>query len=68
MSPIGLEPFPNGGRINMGAYGDTAEASESYFGKQVCETIVTGDINGDCVIDFEDLQLIAIHWLGPEIR
>jgi hypothetical protein len=29
MSPIGLEPFPNGGRINMGAYGGTAEASLS---------------------------------------
>ncbi len=32
-SPVGLEPFPNGGRINMGAYGGTAEASKSYFGK-----------------------------------
>jgi hypothetical protein len=28
-SPIGHEPFPNGGRINMGAYGGTAEASKS---------------------------------------
>ena len=26
---IGLEPLPNGGRINMGAYGGTAEASKS---------------------------------------
>jgi predicted outer membrane repeat protein len=32
-SPIGLEPFPNGGRINMGAYGGTAEASKSYVAK-----------------------------------
>lgn len=29
-SPVGDEPFPNGGRINMGAYGGTAEASRSY--------------------------------------
>ncbi|MBP7051757.1 MAG: hypothetical protein KBE65_12140 [Phycisphaerae bacterium] len=29
-SPIGDEPFPNGGRVNMGAYGGTAEASKSY--------------------------------------
>jgi hypothetical protein len=29
-SPAGDEPFPNGGRINMGAYGGTAEASRSY--------------------------------------
>jgi hypothetical protein len=28
-SPIGDEPTANGGRINMGAYGGTAEASES---------------------------------------
>ena len=30
-SPVGDEPQPNGGRINMGAYGSTAEASKSYF-------------------------------------
>jgi hypothetical protein len=29
MSPIGDEPYPNGGSINMGAYGGTAEASKS---------------------------------------
>jgi len=28
-TPIGLEPFPNGGIINMGAYGGTTEASKS---------------------------------------
>jgi len=28
-SPVGDEPDPNGGRINMGAYGGTAEASKS---------------------------------------
>ena len=28
-SPLGDEPEPNGGRINMGAYGGTAEASKS---------------------------------------
>jgi len=28
-SPIGDEPEPNGGRINMGAYGGTTEASKS---------------------------------------
>jgi len=35
MSPIRHEPFPNGGVINMGSYGGTAEASKSYFGKGV---------------------------------
>jgi hypothetical protein len=62
-SPIGLEPFPNGGIINMGAYGGTEEASKSYFGEPVCETIVAGDINGDCEVNFEDFSFIAFHWL-----
>jgi hypothetical protein len=62
-SPIGYEPFPNGGIINMGAYGGTAEASKSYFGEPVCETIVAGDINGDCKVDFKDFALMAFHWL-----
>jgi len=69
MSPIGQEPFPNGGRINMGAYGGTAEASKSYFGEPVCEVIVAGDINGDCAVDFKDFTLMALHWLecnGPD--
>jgi len=63
LSPIMSEPFPNGGRINMGAYGGTAEASKSYFGKPNCETIVAGDINGDCAIDFKDFAIMAGHWL-----
>ena len=62
MGPIGYEPFPNGGVINMGAYGGTAEASKSYFGRPVCETIVAGDINGDCIIDFRDFCIMALHW------
>ena len=62
-SPIGLEPFPNGGIINMGAYGGTQQASKSYFGEPPCETIVAGDINGDCKIDTTDLWLMTSHWL-----
>ena len=62
-NPIGYEPFPNGGIINMGAYGGTTEASKSYFGKPVCETIIAGDINGDCKVDFEDLTILMAHWL-----
>ncbi|UCG55803.1 MAG: right-handed parallel beta-helix repeat-containing protein [Phycisphaerales bacterium] len=62
-SPIGQEPFPHGGIINIGAYGGTAEASKSYFGEPVCDTIVAGDINGDCKIDFMDFNVMALHWL-----
>jgi len=63
MSPIGLEPFPNGGMINMGAYGGTAEASKSYFGGPLCETIVAGDVNGDCKVNYIDFGIMAMHWL-----
>ncbi|MBN2131020.1 MAG: right-handed parallel beta-helix repeat-containing protein [Sedimentisphaerales bacterium] len=62
-SPIGYEPFPNGGVINMGAYGGTGEASKSYFGEPVCRTPVAGDINGDCRVDFKDLGILLNHWL-----
>jgi len=67
-APIAYEPFPNGGIINMGAYGGTDKASKSYFGEPVCETIVAGDINGDCKVDSRDFAIMAGHWLednGP---
>jgi hypothetical protein len=47
----------------MGAYGGTAEASKSCFGGPVCETIIAGDINGDCRVDFRDFQIMALHWM-----
>ncbi|MBN1124224.1 MAG: hypothetical protein JXA82_04390 [Sedimentisphaerales bacterium] len=65
-SPIMYEPFPNGGIVNMGAYGGTAEASRSWFDGPVCETIVIGDINGDCRVNLTDLALMATHWLEDQ--
>ena len=62
-SRIGYEPFPNGGVINMGAYGGTAEASKSYFGQPLCKTPIAGDINGDCTVDFKDIAILLSHWL-----
>lgn len=62
-SPIDHEPFPNGGRINMGTYGGSSQASNSYFGKPVCQTIIASDINGDCKVDFQDFAIMASHWL-----
>jgi len=66
MSPIGLEPFANGGFVNMGAYGCTPKASKSYFGEPICGTIVAGDINGDCQVDRADLDIMALHWTDDE--
>ena len=37
--------------VNMGAHGGTPQASKSYFGEPVCETIFAGDINGDGHLD-----------------
>ena len=62
MSPIGWELFPNGGFVNMGAYGGTPKASKAYFGEPICETIIAGDINGDCQVDRADLAIMALHW------
>jgi len=66
MSPIGLEPFPNGGFVNMGAYGGMPNASKSYFGEPVCGTIVAGDINGDGQVNRADLEIMALHWTDEE--
>jgi len=66
LSPIGPEPFPNGGFVNMGAYGGTTQAGNSYFGGPPCNYIVAGDLNGDCQVDHADLEIMALHWTDPE--
>ncbi|KPK37400.1 MAG: hypothetical protein AMJ65_14625, partial [Phycisphaerae bacterium SG8_4] len=66
MSPIGWEPFPTGGFVNMGAYGGTAKASKTYFGEPVCQTIIAGDINGDGQVNRADLEIMALHWTDEE--
>jgi hypothetical protein len=62
-SPVGEEPFPNGGRVNLGAYGGTAEASMPYVDGPAGTTVVAGDINGAGRVDFADWQILALHWL-----
>jgi hypothetical protein len=66
VTPIGHEPFPNAGIINMGAYGGTPEASKSYFNAPTCKTITAGDINGDCIVDFKDFTILSLNWLKGE--
>jgi hypothetical protein len=60
---VGAEPFPNGGYVNMGAYGGTVEASRTWFGGPVCPVQLAGDINGDCRIDDLDEAILMQHWL-----
>ncbi len=63
LTPISWEPYPNGGIVNMGAYGATVEASKSYFNTTPCEIPIAGDINGDCKVDLIDYSIMSIHWL-----
>jgi len=51
------EPMPNGGRINMGAYGNTAYASMSEM------RWLDGDINRDNIVNMKDLAILANNWL-----
>lgn len=60
--PLGFEPFPNGGFINLGTYGGSNEASRSYFGAPVCVQIA-GDINGDGIVNERDRDIMMSHWL-----
>lgn len=54
-----VEPTPNGNRINMGAYGNTTEASKSPY----CAETLTADLNNDCYVDFRDFAEMASQWL-----
>jgi parallel beta-helix repeat protein len=59
-SPIGEEPEPNGGIINMGAYGGTKEAGKSPSGLQAKYSGGTGEPNDPYQIaTAEDLMLLG---------
>jgi len=45
-SPFSNEPAPNGGRANIGVYGNTAQASKSYTGPTRTLTVRSTPING----------------------
>ena len=54
-----LEPDPNGARINMGAYGNTDQASKSGEG---VECFIPGDIYRDGIVNFLDFAVLANNW------
>jgi len=60
-SPVGPEPFPNGGRVNMGVYGGTCEGSKSWFGIAPGPGINAADLNGDGRVDAEDYRLATLR-------
>ncbi len=57
--PLGNEPNePNNIRINMGAYGGTAEASKTPSNWRNI-----ADLTNDWIVDFNDLKVFVRHWL-----
>ena len=52
------EPAPNGDRINMGAYGNTDQASKSDI-----FVPVPGDLDHDGDVDMVDLAILTDNWL-----
>ena len=50
------EWMPNGGCVNMGAFGGTREASMSDWP-------LIGDVNHDGIVDFRDMAIIEDQWL-----
>ncbi|MHC4575439.1 MAG: choice-of-anchor Q domain-containing protein [Planctomycetota bacterium] len=69
------EPWPNGGRVNMGAYGNTKEATRSSAGfedlAQLCAywlqydplLDIAPEPAGDGIINFLDFAIFADWWL-----
>ena len=49
-SPVGDEPMPNGGTINLGVYGGTGEASKSFSGRHAKYGGGTGEPNDPYLI------------------
>jgi len=61
-SPVAFEPFPNGGIVNMGAYGGTMEASKSPSGLHAKYGGGTGEPNNPYLIYTpEQMNTIGIH-------
>ncbi|MHC4476373.1 MAG: right-handed parallel beta-helix repeat-containing protein [Planctomycetota bacterium] len=75
-SSVGDEPYPNGGVINMGAYGGTAQASKSpaitCWEADECAGQPFGDSSCDGITNLADLFAIKAHfgksapWNGDE--
>jgi hypothetical protein len=63
-SAFSQEPVYNGGRINMGTYGGTEQASKTPS----CPQPPLGDLNNDCKVTFADLALFAANWLDCNLE
>ena len=59
------EPMPNGGRVNIGAYGNTEQAARSDIKRPV-----PGDVDSDLNVNMVDFAKLADDWLreGASIK
>lgn len=57
------EPLGSGGRINMGCYGGTCQASLT----NVCSHRLAGDVDGDCMVNVADFAAVAGNWMQSTI-
>ncbi len=66
LDDIEVEPNPNGGRINIGAYGGTPYASKSASGvvRPICLNPPAMDFNDDCIVNMSDLAAFVADWLA----
>ena len=64
------EPRGSGGRINIGAYGGTSQASKEALcvGGIDGNGLLYGDANRDCKINMTDLALLASDWMRSTIQ
>jgi hypothetical protein len=60
-----VEPNPNGGKINIGAYGGTEHASKSTSGVEapICVNRPDMDFTGDCRVGLADFAVFTQSWL-----
>jgi len=60
-SPVGDESFPNGDRINMGAYGGTIEASKSYIDESLIIYIDEDDADSQVVLEQGQYLVVTLE-------
>jgi len=42
----------------------TLQKQANHILASLCKTIVAGDINGDCKVDYHDLFFLSLNWLA----
>jgi predicted outer membrane repeat protein len=60
-SSIGDEPFPNGGIINMGAYGGRSQASKSYFDESLVVDVNDSDNGREITLEQGQILIVTLE-------